>query len=219
MTKTAMSPVSIPRWQWRTFGADLSWLLRRLSTPAWVESRPVVETHLVCRHSTHHAWLSGGLLTLQWRVEQSAEGFELWDTILRTEAPFRAASLERLFLAWGLTAPEAPGDGFGVEGLLAGPIAGTPSVRAVEVERRARRTTLDGLSCGLETVAMGPSRRADSFVLEHEDPSLMAQLLRDLGLDALANTNFLQGLKQALDLPQQDPERPTWARKSNASSW
>ena len=87
MATSAWVPVSIPRWQWRTFGTDLSWLDRRLSTPGWVESRPVTEVHLVCRCSAHHAWLSAAVLTLQWRKEVGAGGFELWDTILRTGAP------------------------------------------------------------------------------------------------------------------------------------
>ncbi len=199
MTSTACVPVAIPRWQWRTFAADLSWLLRRLSTASWVEGRPLSQVHLVCRHSAHHAWLGGGVLTLQWRKEVGAEGFELWDTILRSREPLRAASVERLFSAWGLAAPAIGPQGIGVAALLAGPIGATPSVRALEIVRCCSSATVDGIACAFESVDVAGSRR-QSFAIEHEDPSLMTELLRDLGLETVANTNFLHGLKRLVDL-------------------
>ncbi|MBZ0090027.1 MAG: hypothetical protein K8H90_06585, partial [Thermoanaerobaculia bacterium] len=94
---TGCTPVSIPRWQWRTSASDLSWLRRRLSSPGWLTSPPSDQTHLICLHSAQHAWLETGELELQWRKETGAEGFELWDTILRAAEPFDAASLARLY--------------------------------------------------------------------------------------------------------------------------
>lgn len=199
MPSIACVPVAIPRWQWRTFAADLSWLPRRLSPAPWVEGRPACEIHLVCRHSAHHAWLCGGVLTLQWRKEVAAEGFELWDTILRADEPFLAASLERLFSAWGLAAPRTAGEGLGAAALLTGPIAATPSVRAFEVVRRSRRTTVDGICCVLEALTVAGRPRGESFAIEHEDPALLGDLLRRLGLQAAGHTNFLHGLKRLVD--------------------
>ena len=83
-------PVSIPRWQWRTFAADLSWLTRRFRRLAQGDpSRRVDEIHLVCLQSSHHAFLRGDTLELRWRKEVGPEGFELWDTILQCDLPFR----------------------------------------------------------------------------------------------------------------------------------
>jgi hypothetical protein len=215
---TRFVALAIPRWQWRTFGHDLSWLGRRLSTLSRVEVRRVEETHLVCLHSAHHAWLCGGELELRWRTQVGAEGFELWDTILRAAAPFDAATLGRLFGAWGIAAPGVPDAGLDAAGMLAGPVAATSAIRPVAVERRCRTAVVDGIACTCETISTGPAPVVESFAIEHEDPALMAQLLAELGLEARANTGFLKGLKQTLGIALSESEGQAWARKSNASS-
>lgn len=211
-------PVSIPRWQWRTFDDDLSWLSRRLSAPHGGPIRRVEETHLVCTHSLHHAWLLGDTLELRWRKEVDALGCELWDTILRTSLPFTAAGVSRLYDAWGLAPPSPMGTYTDVPAFLAAVTASTPSVQTVRVERQCRGEFLHGVACSIETIEAGPSVRLQSFSIEHEDPSLIAQVLRDLGLETRGNTNFLQGLKHALGLPTTDPGNRTWLRKSSAST-
>lgn len=198
---TSGVPVSIPRWQWRTFAPDLSRLGRRLSTSTCVEVRRVEETHLVCQRSAHHAWLHGEVLELRWRKEVGPEGFELWDTVLRTAAPFDAASVARLFSAWGLAAPAAA-SGLDAAGLLAGPVAAASEVVAVPVVRRQRTGVIDSVSCCFETIRAHRDLRVDSFAVEHEDPSVIEVLLADLGLSPAANTGFPQGLKNALGMPK-----------------
>lgn len=212
-------PFAIPRWQWRTFGPDLSWLTCRLSAPPSVESRRISQTHLVCLHSAHHAWLHDGRLELRWRKEVGGEGFELWDTILRADAPFQAVHLEQLFAAWGVAAPSQWSQELDVATFLGGPIAETPSVRPVEVVRDSQNVMLDGIACCLETISAEPSILLQSFAVEHEDPELLQHLLDDLGLHDRVNTSFLQGLRQGLGLPQHENGRHVWARKSNASTW
>lgn len=211
------APVPIPRWRWRSFAADLSWLFRPLTAREGGTFRHVEETHLVCLHSTHHAWIAEETLELAWRKEIAPEGFELWDTLLRARPPFRPASVARLFNAWGLAEPESAIEVPSVADLLAGPIAGAPAVRAVPLVRRCRRVEFQGIECSLETLVLEGTTRLQSFAIEHEDPSLMTQVLADLGLDSRDHVSFLQGLRGALGLPMTDPGSRTWPRKSNAS--
>lgn len=211
-------PLAIPRWQWRTFAPDLSWLARRLSVPRRTEGRRSSQTHLVCLGSAHHAWLHDGVLELRWRKEVGGEGFERWDTILHVQAPFAPTHLAKLYRAWGVAMPLGSDRDLDERSFLAGPIAGTPTVRAVPVDRATRSLELEGVTCCLETIRIEPGSELESFAVEHEDPKVLEQLLVSLGLRAGDNTSFLEGLKRGLGLSTNETEGSPWARKSNAST-
>jgi hypothetical protein len=195
--------VSLPRWQWRTFGDDLTCLSSRLAAPDLGRGRWTDEVHLVCLQSSHHAWLVRDTLELLWRKEVGPDGFELWDPILRAALPFEPAAVSQLFAAWGL-AKAWPGRGFAeTDSFVSAIEAAAPSVRAVRLARRRERTSIDGIECSFETVTAGTggsAARCQSFAVEHEDPTVIAHALRTLGLDTRDNINFVQGLKQALGL-------------------
>jgi len=188
-------PVAIPRWQWRVFAPDLSWLTRRLAAThtgpmTWSE-----EVHFVCAHSSHHAWVQHDMLELRWRKQTDADGFELWDTILKASAPFTRDDVKRLYAAWGLSMPEVDDAPVGLDRLAA-----VPAVQRVSVTRGAQALRVHGVSCTLESVAAADRPSLQSFAIEHEDPSVIRHVLRDIGLDTRSNTNFLQGLKTALGM-------------------
>ena len=210
---TVGRPVSIPRWQWRTFAGDLSWLAQRLAMPAGSPAHEREEIHLVCVPSAHHAWLAADVLEMRWRKEVGPTKLELWDTILQARAPFGATSVARLCSAWGLPAPESRSEGLEVEELLAKLSAMTPSVRPVKVVRRGRTTDVNGITCCIETISAGATLRLDSFAIEHEDPTLLDHLLVELELDHTVNTSFLAGLKQGLGLGSNTPKDQQWAKK------
>jgi len=217
---TTPVPLTIPRWQWRTFGREAAALLgRRLAALPRVEVRRSEEVHLVCLHSAHHAWLCGEALELRWRKEVGPEGFELWDTILHARAPFPEAAVARLLSAWTIAAPPSPPEERrDAAALLAGPLARIPTVRPVRVVRQARSGVVDGLACTCETLSGTWGGDLVSVLVEHEDPVLIAQFLAELGLAGRGNTSLLQALKGGLERAATHPEGPTWARKSNASS-
>lgn len=198
-TMSTVVPIAIPRWQWRIFATDLGWLARRLEPGLRGPGRRLEETHLVCSHSSHHAWLEGERLEMRWRKEVAPEGFELWDAILRATAPFGRGDVARLYAAWGLAEPVLSGD-VDVASFLGQVIAATPAVRAVCVERRCQGIYLHGVAGSLEAIEVSPSVRLESVSLEHEDPSILAQLLREVGCAPHDNQSFLRGLKGALGL-------------------
>jgi hypothetical protein len=206
-------PVSIPRWQWRTFAADLQSLALRFPGLAQGSERRVDEVHLVCLQSSHHAFLRGEALELRWRKEVGPEGFELWDTVLQCNLPFRGEELTRLWSAWGLR-DAAPNTEFRtVASFLDGAIVPNPTVIPVTLTRWCRESRFHGIDCSVEAIDIGGAAAIRSLSLEHEDPALIEQLLSELGLDARDNVNFLQGIKSALGLPATYARERIWARK------
>lgn len=196
----ASCPVSLPRWQWRTFGDDLTWLARQLDSPDFGRGRWSDEVHLVCLQSSHHAWIRRGALEMRWRKEVGFGGFELWDPILRATWPLECGEVARMFAAWGLGWTGNGRAFLDVNGFLDEVERASPAVRAVRLARRIERTRIDGIDCSLETLTTGPAAWWQSFAIEHEDPTVVSHALARLGLEARDNVNFIQGLKQALHL-------------------
>ena len=210
-------PISIPRWQWRTFAADLQSLSRRFPGLFAGDERRVDEIHILCLGSSHHAFVRGETLELRWRKEVDSDGFELWDTVLRCEPPLRAAQISRLWSAWGLEGPAPSGAFATVAAFVDGALAPEPALVPVRLTRWCREARFQGIDCSIESIEIGGAAAIRSVAFEHEDPALIGQLLTQLGLDARDNTNFVQGLKKALGLTATDARERTWARKSNAS--
>ena len=71
---------------------------------------------------------------------------------------------------------------------------------------------------GLPTTApaIGAATALESVLVEHEDPTLIAQLLAELGLAGSGTTSLLGALKRELEAGE--TEGRTWARRSNAST-
>lgn len=209
-------PVAIPRWQWRIVAHDLTPLFERF--PAWQRGAGdrIEEVHLVCPHSSHSALLRDDRLQLRWRKESCAEGFELWDTILDVGAPFPTEAVARLWSVLGLPGTPASTH-FASTASLLDAAAADPSVTPVRISRTAQQIAFQGIGCSLETIRIGPGDTVDSFAIEHEDPSLLTQVLADLGLETTHNTNLLQTIKDVLGLTDHAFRKPTWPKKSSAS--
>jgi hypothetical protein len=211
-------PVAIPRWQWRTSASDLSQLFSRFPASVDDAGKAVEEIHLVCLHSSHSAVITGETLELRWRKELSPAGLELWDSILRIGLPYRSDDLARLWAAWGMPAPSPRVDYRSVASFLDDAIRPNREVLPVRVVRYRRDVFFHGMICSIERVEVTPPAHFDTFAIEHEDPSLMLQVLTDLGLDARDNVNFLRGLRDALGLPAPGARNYSWPKRSNAST-
>jgi hypothetical protein len=211
-------PLAIPRWQWRTMADDLSRVFRRFPASPLDAGRQVEEIHLVCLHSSHSAILRGEQLELRWRKETGPGGSELWDSIVTVSAPFPAEAIARLWTVLGLDGRPPLTPFTTTAAFLDEAITPNPSVIPVRVARTCRETAFSGIACTLETVRIGAAVVMDSFTMEHEDPSVIVQMLAELGLDPDIHINLLQALKHVLGLPAENARNLKWPMKSNASS-
>lgn len=187
----------IPRWEWRTLAPSLADLRERLGGPTIETVREIEETYLLCMKSSHNAKIRGEQLDLKWRKQVSAQGLELWDPILKAIFPLDAEEILQLFGGWGMTAPILEAGTYDFGTFLAEVIQPNRHLRAVRTEKVRRGFTLDGTTCELVELRTG-SLSLESFCVEHEDPGMVMEVLRRLGLDRLPNTNYPQGLKRAL---------------------
>ncbi len=193
------APVIIPRWEWRTFSPSLEDLRARLRDIAFDAPRKVCETYLLCRKSSHNAKIRGNRLQLKWRKQVDEEGLELWDPILHSAFPLEGAFVLRLLEVWGIPGPIA-GDGrFGVDAFLSEIVERSSDLQAVAVQKRHEGFEVQGAR-GKFTTISGLAEPYQSFCVEHEDPEIVMQVIRELGLEPRDNINYPKGLKHALGI-------------------
>jgi exopolyphosphatase / guanosine-5'-triphosphate,3'-diphosphate pyrophosphatase len=196
-----MTPATmvIPRWEWRTFAPSLGSLRRAVGGIPLGAPRESHEIHVLCLRSSHSTRVHDGLMDLKWRKQVDADGLELWDPVLKSEFPFDASFVPRLFEAWGLRTPALARPGYTLAQFLDEIVTPDPVLRAVAVTAERQVFTLGGTNCELARLT-ADGVPLETFCAEHEDPALVLQAVRGLGLDSRHNINTPMGLKRALAL-------------------
>jgi exopolyphosphatase/guanosine-5'-triphosphate,3'-diphosphate pyrophosphatase len=174
----------IPRWEWRTFGADHGRFASR--EPERVEESD--ERYLVSRASDASAKLRDGLMDVKRLQAVDDDGLEQWLPVMKTAFPLSAADAAFVLESLGVAAT-----GFGA-GSLDALVAARPELRAVDVHKLRRRYTIDG--CQAEVTELRTAAGATrTIAVESEDPARVIATVRELGFGSLPNVNMARGLK------------------------
>jgi hypothetical protein len=188
--------VALPCWEWRTFISHLD--LESLGLDI-SECASRSEIRILSLVSAHDVRIQEGHLELAWRKQVSRDGLELWDPVLESTFPLATDFVSRLFVAWGLGKPTLTLPEIAESVFLESVVAGNPSLRVVTLSMQERNFQMEGLR-GSHSFGKAGGVAIQTLHLTHEDPSLLSQILQKTGLSNYPNTNFPQGLKQALDL-------------------
>ena len=197
MTPTIHTPVHLPRWEWRTIASSLRDLRGALSGVRIDMVRNIRETYLLCDKSNHNAKIREGLMDLKWRKQVDRFGLELWDPVFKSTFPCELETILQLFGGWGIPVPLLERESYSQREFLDEVIVPHPDLKAVEVAKVREGFVLDGTTCELVRLEVA-GMELESFCVEHEDPLLVLQVMKNLGLDTRQNVNYPMGLKNAL---------------------
>ena len=199
---SSAAPLTMPRWEWRTF-APLDGELRRFQHRSLqVASVDAHEISILCLTSLHDVLIARESILLKWRKQVGPGGLERWDPVLSATFPCSAGLVGQLFETWGLPHPSLKRAQYTQSEFLQEVLPQSPNLRVVEFYRRTKRFLLDGASCEVTELTSG-TVKMESFSIEHEDPVLTLQVLHRLGLQTRPNTCYPLGLKTALHLSTQ----------------
>jgi hypothetical protein len=195
------APVVIPHWEWRTFAAgDCEAALAGLGTH--LGAAEGAEVRLICLPSSHDVAIRDGRMTLKWRKQARQEGLECWDTVLDSTFPCPLETVQRLFEAWDLPPPQPPRSTYSEPAFLEEAVHGHPDLRLIEIQARTESYSVEGARCEWTRMTAN-GVPCECFSIEHEDPGLILQVVRRLGLQAQKPASYPTGLKLALLLNTQ----------------
>jgi exopolyphosphatase / guanosine-5'-triphosphate,3'-diphosphate pyrophosphatase len=195
----------IPRWEWRTFGGDLSGAAARLQASATTGVQASDEVYLLSALGDANVKIRAGLLDIK-RLEQvDGDGLEQWLPVLKAEFPLPAEAVIRVFEALGLPAPGLQRPHYSLEQLTAEFIGPEPRLRVLAVHKQRSRFSMGGCGCEL-TEVLAAGRVVTTLAVESEDPAAVIAVVRDLGLGGIRNQSYPRGLKALIGMTGEVPD-------------
>jgi len=196
------APVLIPRWEWRTFAPAQDGARALQDMGIRLGSSDHREISLVCLSSSHDVTIRDRRLALKWRKQVGQEGLELWDVVLDAAFPCAQETVRRLFEAWDIALPALHRPVYAMDALLDEVIRTHPNLRVVDIEKHAEYFAVEGARCEWAHL-LANQIPCECLFIEHEDPSLTLQVVRQLGLQAQPHASYPTGLKTALHFATQ----------------
>ena len=166
----------IPRWEWRTFAADLGEAGRRFDDLVPESTSESVEEYLLSLHSDASAKLRDDRADVKVLEEVDAHGLQRWRPVLKAPLPLSSADRDTLVRAMGVDAYPSP------------------ALRAVRVAKRRARYLIDGCMAERSEIRI-PHGVVQTIAFESEDPERVRAAVRDLGLAGRRNVSLPRELK------------------------
>ena len=194
----------IPRWEWRTFGGELTAASARLQAPGSTGFQVSDEVYLLSALCDANVKIRAGFMDIKQLEQVNGDGLEQWRPVLKTEFPLPAQTVTRVFEALGLPAPRLQRPAYTLDQLTGELVGAEPRLRAIAVQKARNRYRMGGCGCELTDV-VADGRAVTTLAVESEDAAAVAQTVRDLGLQGVPNRSYPRGLKALLGMT------PGWA--------
>jgi exopolyphosphatase/guanosine-5'-triphosphate,3'-diphosphate pyrophosphatase len=180
----------VPRWEWRTFGADDS-AFAELSPESVQESD---ELYLLSAQSDASVKVRGGLMDVKRLEHVNDDGLEQWLPVMKARFPIPAVDAGFVLTTLGVGVPAFARSEYTLDELVSELVDPSPELLAVEVHKRREHYRIDGCMAELSDVST-EAGAVRTIAVESEDPELVIQTVRRLGLDGRRNVNLPRGLK------------------------
>ena len=190
VTGEGLPPTIVPRWEWRTFGADDSAFAER-SADNLQESD---ELYLLSVHSDASVKVRGELMDVKRLEHVSDEGLEQWMPVMKARFPIPAADVGFVLTTLGVAVPSFARSEYTLDELVAEIVDPSAELLAVGVHKRREHYRIDGCMAELTDVRT-EAGTIRTIAVESEDPALVIETVRQLGLGSRRNVNLPRGLK------------------------
>jgi exopolyphosphatase/guanosine-5'-triphosphate,3'-diphosphate pyrophosphatase len=175
----------VPRWEWRTFG-DVAVPLS--GTPERVQDSD--EVYLLSLESDASVKVRDGLMDVKLLESVDDAGLEQWRPVLKAAFPLGRDNVSVLLGALRIPVPELRDARYSVDDV----VELSDEIHAVEVHKHREHFRPGGCMVEVSEVrtAEGAMR---TIAVESEDPQLVVETVRALGLEGRPNTCLARGLK------------------------
>ena len=193
-----MSATIIPRWEWRTFGQDFGAAEEKIKQHACEGTKSSQEKYILSKVSDENVKIRYDLVDVKSLKEINADKLEQWFPAMKSAFPIEVDALDRLFRVFFKTqAPFFKQDAYTFEQFLEEVIIPCEALCVVDVEKERHAYKINGTTVEIaETKFNGVPMR--TICVEHTDPALVMQTVRELGAEGFENINYINAMKKAV---------------------
>lgn len=189
----------IPRWEYRVFAEDLGAIEENLRKHEVTRVKESAEDYIVCRTSGNNVKVRDGLLDIKQLENVGEDTLEQWMPVMKVGFPAPADDVARIFSAFDLVRPEMARDEYTYDQFIDEVVGGSDDLAVVKVTKKRhgfmiREVIVEVAEVTFDGVAL------KTAAAEHIDPALVMEVVRELGLDALPNVNYIKAMKRAVGM-------------------
>ena len=190
----------IPRWEWRTFGKEFGVGEERIKAHELATFKKSSEKYILSRKSNENCKIRDDLMDIKSLRQVNDDKLEQWYPTMKLTFPLKKEDIANLFKNFfKVDVPEFARDEYTYEQYLDELVGKCPDLEIVNVYKERsiysiRETTVEIA----ETTFNGKANR--TICVEHIDPALVMDVVRELGVEGYPNINYLKAMKTAVGM-------------------
>lgn len=190
----------IPRWEWRTFGEDLSKGEENIKKCGTPRNRKSSEIYILSSKSNDNTKIRDELMDIKSpiRINENT-GLEQWTVLAKSAFPIHINDLTLVYKAFGLKMPYLDKDEYSYIEYIEELIGKNPDLKMVNVEKDRHGYLIDEAIVEIAEVKFN-GISSKTIAVEHSDPDLVLKVVKQLGLDEYENINYIKAMKRTFEL-------------------
>ena len=189
----------IPRWEWRTFTNDLGNAEANIRKYPEGKTRESSEVYILSEVSMDNTKVRDNLMDIKTLQQVNEDRLELWLPIMKGTFPLPVAEIEKVFKCFKVALPTFNRSEYTFEQYLDEVIRPSKLLKAVNVMKKRTGFTINNCIVEIAEVKV-EDKWIKTAAVEMEDPAMVIKTVRELGLDAFPNINYLRGLKNLVGM-------------------
>ncbi len=190
----------IPRWEWRTFGKDFGVGEERIKAHELAIFKKSSEKYILSRKSNENCKIRDDLMDIKSLRQINKDKLEQWYPTMKLTFPLGKDDIANLFKNFfKVQVPTFERDSYTYEQYLEELVGRCPDLEIVDVYKERSIYTIKETTVEIaETTFNGKANR--TICVEHTDPKLVMEVVRELGVADCPNINYLKAMKTAVGM-------------------
>lgn len=190
----------IPRWEWRTFGDDLSKGEKNIKTYGNARHRESKEIYILSKNSNDNTKIRDELMDIKSPIRINEKtGLEQWTVLAKYAFPIHINDLALVYKAFGVELPYLHKDEYTYQEYINELIGTHPDLKMIDVEKNRHGYLIDNAIVEIAEVKFNDVS-LKTVAVEHTDPELVLSTVKKLGLEKFENINYIKAMKRTFGM-------------------
>ena len=190
----------IPRWEWRTFGKEFGKGEELIKAHELATFKKSSEKYILSCKSNENCKIRDDLMDSKSLRQINDDKLEQWYPTMKLTFPLKKEYIANWFQnVFKVAVPSFERDEYTYDQYLDELVGKCPDLKIVNVYKERSIYTIRETTVEIaETTFNGKANR--TICVEHIDPALVIDVVRELGLEDQPNINYLKAMKEAVDM-------------------
>ncbi len=190
----------IPRWEWRTFGDNLSKGEENIKKYGESRDRVSKEIYILSKNSNDNTKIRDELMDIKSPIRINEDtGLEQWTVLAKSAFPIHINDLALVYKAFGIKLPYLDKDEYSYKEYIEDLIGKNPSLKMINVEKNRHGYLIDDAIVEIAEVKFNEIS-TKTIAVEHADMEVVLKTIEKLGLTEYKNVNYIKAMKQTFGL-------------------